>query len=339
MRDILANPGASGLGDSLVVPPAGFTFYSQPIALNSAGTAECTGNGCGPNAAQIAEFISALDTLDVILMNSVNEWATRVINPSDRQAFSNFWSVKGYVAIHWMTATLGVWPPMDSLHGARFRGQPPEQTGTIRRDSVFEHEDSWRFLNRGALSNGLDTSLFDEWLYFTTSGATIRIQPNLKATLNLVEASIANPGSQAPMGDHPISWYKHLPTGGRFFYTALGHRADVWTGARTFRRQVYNAILWAAKYDSLAPVSIAPGVSNPTTSGNSKISVSGNSFLVSTLHDGPHIVEIRGIDGRQMEIRRGVGRADYSFTGLRAGVYVVNVDAAPGRSSRLVTVP
>ena len=46
-------------------------------------------------------------------------------------------------------------------------------------------------------------------------------------------------------GDLPIAWQK--PYGaGRVFYTALGHREDVWQDAR-FRQHVRGALLWALR--------------------------------------------------------------------------------------------
>jgi type 1 glutamine amidotransferase len=341
LAGILANPAGANLGDSLVIPTAGFSFYSMPIALNTAGTAECTGNGCGPNATQIAGFVAAMDTLDVIIMSSVVDWGSRVSNVTQREAFQNFWNTKGYVAIHAITDTYGTWAPLDTIHGARFRGHPAEQNGTIRRDSVFETDTNYRYLNRGVFSNGIDTTFFEEWFYFTTTAATIRSQPHLKPTVKLVEASIANPGSQAPMGDHPHSWYKQLPTGGRFFYTAVGHRSQVWQTVRSFRRQVYNGILWTAKYDSLATVTSirhngkAPGVAQDY----SRLSVTPGALTVTMIPSGSHTVELLSVDGKRIAFQQGEGRdKSYQFTGLRAGVYAVSVGTSAGRSNRLVTV-
>ncbi len=341
VRDMLARPDTAKLGDSLVIPPAGFTFYRTTLAWNSSTMSECAGPGCGPDATQIAEFVSALDTLDVMVMNNVVSWSSRVTSEWQRAQFQNFWRKKGYVAIQNMADMRNdIWEPLDSIHGARLRGWAADQTFTIRRDSVFMAEPAWRQLNKGVFPNGLDTSFFERPIYFTESGITIRARAHVKPTMTLVEASVMNPGVQTPMGDHPYSWYRELPEGGRFFYTALGHRAQVWENTRTFRRQLYNAILWAAGADSTGVVSVRKNDAAPVRfTDAARISFSGPTLAVSILYDEKHTVEVRSLDGRFAALRRGTGRADHRIEGLRPGVYTVSVTAGGQRVARLVTTP
>lgn len=341
MREILARPDTAGLGDSLVIPPAGFTFHSMPVAPDHTDTAECMGSGCGPTQSQIAAFVSAMDTLDVIIMSSVTDWGSRVTDSMHRNAFRNFWRNKGYVAVHGMTDSYATWAPLDSIHGARLRGWPVQQLFTVRRDSVFMLDPAWRQLNRGVFSNGLDTSFFEEPIYFTESGETIRARSHLRPTVNLVESSVLNPGAHLPMGDHPYSWYRQLPEGGRFFYTALGHRWQVWQTTRMFRRQLYNAVLWAAGADSTGVVSVRePADKNLAEfSGVARLSFSGGVLSVSVLRDGAHALEIRNLDGRLVAARRGTGAASHRFEGLKAGMHVLAVETTTGRAATLVTVP
>jgi hypothetical protein len=126
------------------------------------------------------------------------------------------------------------------------------------------------------------------------------------------------------------------------FHTAIGHRANVWQGNRTFRRQIYNAILWAAKYDSISQVvAIHPGRKAPGAAGaDSRLSVSPGSLTVTVIPAGRHSVELIGIDGGRVAGRQGAGgESAHDFKGLRPGVYVVAVATPEGRSRRLVTVP
>src|SRR5690606_20583565 len=102
---------------------------------------ECTGGGCGASQAHIAEFVAALDTTDVMIMSSVVNFGSRVTNAGHRQAIANFWTNKGYVAIHAITDSHGNWDPLDTIHGTQFRGHPAEQNGMVRVDSVFQEED------------------------------------------------------------------------------------------------------------------------------------------------------------------------------------------------------
>lgn len=342
MQSILARPDTAGLGDSLIIPPAGFTFYRTTLAWNSSTGAECTGNGCGPDVNQVAAFVRALDTLDVLIMNNVVSWSSRVTDSSQRAAFQAFWLTKGYVAIQKMAdMRTNIWAPLDSIHGARLRGWPAEQTYTVRRDSAFMTDPAWHYLNKGVFSNGLDTSFFERPIYFTEPGATIRARSHLKPTVNVVPASILYPGSQVPMEDHPYSWYRQLPEGGRFFYTALGHRSQVWQNTRMFRRQLYNAILWAAGADSNGVVSVQGTASKNVSkfSGPARIVNHGGALTVSILHDGAHIVEVLGVDGRRVAVRRGAARSDHSFTNLNSGLHIVTVTTPQGRLSRRIIVP
>lgn len=340
MGQILANPTGAELGDSLVVPSAGFTYYAMPVALNTGETAECSSNGCGPTQAQLDTIVAALDTLDVLVMNSNVNIGSRITNPVHREAFERFWATKGFVSVHATTENLGSWNRLDTIHGARFRGHPVEQNGTIRRDSVFANEPHWRYLNRGLFSNGTDTTFLEEWFYFHESGAAIRAVPHLKPTVVLNEASVANPGSQTPMGDHPMSWYRALPTGGRTFYTALGHRSQAWQTTRTFRRQLYNAILWTARYDSPAlPVAVERGHARPfahalrVTSRQGKISVEVN-------ETEPHTVELSTTTGQRIALRRGGATppTTHEFSTPKTGVYIVTVNTIRGRSVRLAAI-
>jgi hypothetical protein len=151
-------------------------------------------------------------------------------------------------------------------------------------------------------------------------------------------------GARAMGTDHPMSWYRKLPTGGRFFYTAVGHRANIWQGGaqpRFLRRQLYNAILWTAKYDSVANVvSVqAPRGSSMKSSGFSRLAVSPSALTVTLIPGGSHSVELMTVDGKRVAFQQGEGSEKaYNFTGLRAGVYAVSVATAQGRSSRLVTI-
>lgn len=341
MAGILSNPGGSSLGDSLVIPPAGFTFRTMETELNTAGN-ECSGNGCGPSQASIASFVSYLtDSADVMILSCVVNFGSRVTNTAHREAIANFWNTKGYVAIHAISDSKGTWAPLDTVHGTQFNNHPREQTGTLRIDSVFQDDPSWQYLNRGMFSNGLDSNFIEEWFFYTNSGIQIRARSGLKPTTKLVEASMS-PGNLA-MGDHPHSWFRELPTGGRMFYTGLGHRPNVWQGTRTFRRQIYNAILWSAKYDSLSEVSsVNPGRNKAPGEASlySRLAVTPGALTVTTIQPGSHKVELVGMDGRRVAMQQGSGSEKaYNFTGLRSGVYAVTVSAPAGRSNRLVTIP
>jgi type 1 glutamine amidotransferase len=330
---ILANPDAENIGPNLVVPPGGVQ-YTPFGRVTGAGT---------PGTEEKASFLAALDTLDVVVFISNTAFETIFPDSTERARLADFWRRKGVVSIHTTTDSRGQWPLWDSLHGTRFRNHPStDRTGTLRLDTAARADASWRFLNR-SLS---DTAFQDEWMYFTATGESIRSTPGLKVTVNLDEATISGTNLPAPMGDHPMSWYRDFPEGGRFFYTAMGHRPNVWTSAtnqpRFVRRQVYNAILWAAGVDSTGAVSVR----NPqvTRAGRgftdaARLSLSGGTLTVSLLRDGAHTVEILGLDGRRVASRRGAGRGGYAFENLRPGaVYAVTVTAGGQRFTRMAVI-
>jgi type 1 glutamine amidotransferase len=47
-----------------------------------------------------------------------------------------------------------------------------------------------------------------------------------------------------PGGDYPQAWYRTYGKG-RSFYTALGHRDDIWSNDPVFRAHVLGGIRWA----------------------------------------------------------------------------------------------
>lgn len=343
MAAMLSNPAGAGLGDSLVVPTAGFTFRTMQTTFNAGTTTECSNNGCGPDAASIASFVSYLqDSADVMILSCVVNFGSRVTIQTQRDVIANFWTTKGYVGIHAISDSKGTWSPLDTIHGTQFNNHPNEQSARIRVDSVFAADPSWQYLNKGMFSNGADTSFTEEWFFYTNSGAQIRARSNLKPTVKLIEAGMQNISSLAMGENHPHSWFRELPTGGRVFYTGMGHRANVWQGTRAFRRQIYNAILWTAKYDSLSKTSAiwdagrkAPGNANLY----SRFAVNNGTLTVTAIQPGSHKVELREMSGRRVASQQGAGaEKDYTFSGLRAGVYSVSVIGTTGVSNRLVTI-
>jgi len=339
---LLAAPASANLGDSLVIPNMGFVFYNMPVATN-AGVPCSGGTGCGPTLAQVDTIVASLDTLDVLIMNSNVGIGQLVSSSVHRQAFETFWATKGLVSVHFTTDSKGLWPKLDTVNGTQFNNHPAEQVATLRVDSVFKNDAGWRYLNQGVFSNGSDTAFIEEWMFYTNSGADIRARSNLKPTTKVVEAGMSF-GSLTPMGDHPHSWFRTWPTGGRTFYTGLGHRANVWQSTRTFRRQLYNAILWTAKYDSahIVPIILNP---NRRAAGQANLyarfTAAPGTMTVTALAAGVHTVELLDLNGRRAaQPQTGTGlNADYTFTGLRSGVYAVVITTSAGRATGLVTVP
>lgn len=339
---ILAKPDSSSIniGDSLIIPDAGFTFTQYGLTGTATGT---------PSAAQTNAFIAALDTLDVAIISAMVDMGNVISSTTNRNAMLNFIQNKGYIAIHASTDSYGTWPALDSVHAARFQNHPSsDRNGKLRLDTIGgggPAKPEWAFLNRGLA----DTTFVEEWFSFTQNANVIRSFPNLQTTVNIDEASYANGlGGARQMGaDHPMSWYRKIPNGnggnGRFFYTAVGHRAQNFQGGnnpRFLRRQLYNAILWVAGYDTAGTViSIKSGKTPGSVANYSTITVSPSSLTVTMIPEGSHTVELLTVNGQRVAIQQGNGRdKSYSFPGLRPGVYALAVSTTQGRASRLVTI-
>jgi type 1 glutamine amidotransferase len=103
----------------------------------------------------------------------------------------------------------------------------------------------------------------------------------------------------------PMSWYRHLPGGGRSFYTALGHASSNYTSDQYFISHVRDAVLWAAK------VSIGGAIVTPDSQSvrTATVSLSGHDSMAVTT----------GIDG------------SYAFDIIKGGSYTV----APSKSNDL----
>jgi type 1 glutamine amidotransferase len=338
LASILANPVGAGinLGNNPVVPDSGFTFTQFGL------TGEATGT---PSLAQTNAFIAALDTLDVAIISAMVNIGNVINSTAQRNAMINFWQTKGYIAVHASTDSKGTWPALDSVQAARFQNHPrSDRNGTLRLDTIGgggPAKPEWAFLNRGLA----DTTFVEEWFSFTQNANVIRSFPNLQTTVNIDEASYVGglDGARQMGSDHPMSWYRKIGTTGRFFYTAVGHRAQNIQGGnnpRFLRRQLYNAILWAAGYDTVAATSIKSGRAPGSAANFSTITVSPSALTVTMVPEGDHTVELLALDGRRVAIRQGSGHdKSYSFPGLRPGIYALAVSNAQGRTSRLVTVP
>jgi hypothetical protein len=335
IASILANPDSAGLGAGLFRDSSGFTFSRYGIAIN--GTMQT------PSAAQTAAFISALDSLDVVIVSNFVDIGGSIVDTAQRARFARFIRTQGLVSLHQSTDSYGRWPVWDSLHGTRFQNHPQsDRNGTLHFDSAAMTDSAWRFLNRGLPDT---TRFLEEWLSFTTNGDVIRAVPGLKVTVKLDEAGLAGgTGGMRAMGDHPYSWYREFPEGGRIFYTGVGHRATLYTGTNTnyLQRQLYNAIMWAAGYneDGSRTVGMRTSALTEKFPGVARISNHGGTFTVSILQDGPNTVEVRTLAGRLVASRHGTGRSEHRFADLPSNsMLVVTVKMNAGRAAKLVPAP
>lgn len=326
---MLANPAGAGLQNP-PIPARGFsvTFYGADTS--------CAQAGCAATADQRAAFVAALDTLDVVVFPSNIDFSIGFPNGSERERLRSFWRTRGLLSLHQSNDAYAPWSGWDSLHGARYRGHPEtERHATLRVE---------RGEGRGLLNSGLpDSARFsDEWLFFQTSGPVIRSQPFLQVHVTLDENSMEGGlGEQTAMGDHPLVWSRQWPEGGRTVYSALGHKTSTFDSVYFFRRQLYNAILWASK-DTTGNGSV--GIKPTRDAGapsRGRAKASGSRALEVTFpDDGNHSVGVYTLEGRQVGTRKGSGPSRYVFPGLeRNAVYIVVLADLSGKSTKRIPLP
>jgi uncharacterized protein len=150
----------------------------------------------------------------------------QVLDPAGRDALTGFMAAGGaWLGIHAASTTEYDWPWFGDLTGARFDQHPPVQDAAITvedRDHPATRHLGTRWTRR------------DEWYAFTGNP-----RPRVRVLLTVDETSYAG----GTMGaDHPVAWC-HSNTGGRSFYTALGHTEESFAEP-AFRRHLDGALSW-----------------------------------------------------------------------------------------------
>lgn len=265
-----------------------------------------------------------LSGYDVLVLN--NNTGIGGLTTAQRAAVTGFGQAKGIVAFHSSADFKGgaSWPEMVTFIGGSLDGHSA-QMAKLRREQP-EHP-----INAGLAA---EASMNDEWYGYATNPRNVT---GTVVLTNVDESSM--PGltdADGKMGDHPISWCRVNATGGRMFYTAMGHRDSIMQKNAFARRQLYNAILWAGKATGPSAISTAP---SPDETGIGAGAERGT-LRVSFPEDGEHSFTVGTMDGRRLETRRGTKARSYSLPGLRPGaVYVVTGRSNAGGFSKLVSIP
>ena len=163
----------------------------------------------------------ALQNVDAVVFGST----TGELPLPDRDAFLQWIKAgHGFVGVHAATDTFHQWPAYLDMIGAEFKTHG-KQVWVI--DNVEDkHHPATASLGSGRL-------VFDEIYEFKNFD---------HATFHALVSMDKHPQTGVA-GYYPVSWCKNYGTG-RVFYTALGHRPDVWALA-WYKQHVQNGILWA----------------------------------------------------------------------------------------------
>ncbi|MEU3701754.1 ThuA domain-containing protein [Streptomyces anulatus] len=134
----------------------------------------------------------------------------------------------GFMGVHSAACTEYDWPYYGELLGARFRGHPAFQPGTVLVENR-NHPATAHLPARWEWS--------DEWYDFRTGPR----RPGVRVLATVDETGYAGGGMGA---DHPLVWCRDSGAG-RSFYTALGHADEAYSDP-AFRRHLLGGLCWAA---------------------------------------------------------------------------------------------
>lgn len=152
-----------------------------------------------------------------------------VLDPEQRAAFERFVGRgNGFVGVHSAADTEYGWDWYGQLLGARFKTHPAVQQATVNVEDP-NHPSTARLPRPWVRT--------DEWYEF-------RINPraSVHVLLTVDESTYKGGGMGA---DHPIAWC-HEFSGGRSWYTALGHSNESYTSDEAFATHLLGGINWAS---------------------------------------------------------------------------------------------
>ncbi len=190
-----------------------------------------------------AEFESArLARYDAVLFCTTGELP---LSAEQRAAFLDFVARgKGFVGVHCATDTFYQWPEYGALVGAYFDGHPWHEKVRVRVEDRTH-----------PATRLLDASfdIVDEIYQFRAPYDRSRLHVLMSLDPDAVD--LAKPGVNRKDRDFALSW-THAQGAGRVFYTALGHRPEVWSDPR-FLAHLRGGIQWAMRIDR-DPPALAP---------------------------------------------------------------------------------
>jgi uncharacterized protein len=171
-----------------------------------------------------------LKNLDVIVFYTTGELP---LSDGQKKAFLDFIkSGKGFVGIHSATDTFYKWPEYGEMIGGYFDGHPWNQNDTVTinnldpKNPITGHwEESFTL-----------TEEIYQYKEFNKDKVTVTM------SLDKSKTDMTKKGVKA--SEFPLTWYRNYGKG-RVFYTALGHRPEVWRDQR-FQKMIVNALKWTS---------------------------------------------------------------------------------------------
>ena len=140
---------------------------------------------------------------------------------------------KGFVGIHSATDTFYKWPEYGEMIGGYFDKHPWHQEVTIKVEDP-KHPATRHF--------GSSLNLTDEIYQFKDFS---RARVNVLLSLDTGSVDLNRAEVHRTDKDFALAWWRNYGRG-RVFYTALGHRAEVWQDAR-YQQHLLGALRWVMK--------------------------------------------------------------------------------------------
>ncbi|MBM4107594.1 MAG: ThuA domain-containing protein [Phycisphaerae bacterium] len=173
-----------------------------------------------------------LGTIDVLMLYTTGRL------PLDTAVLARWVEGGGaVVGVHSATDTLSDDGAYVRLIGGVFDGHPWNEEVTLRIDDA-RHAAMLPFTREAMETVPLTFRFADEIYQFKS------LAPDRRVVMSL---SPGNPKMEEGR-EYPLAWTRE-PGKGRVFYTALGHRPEVWRDAR-FVEHVLNGIRWAARAEA-----------------------------------------------------------------------------------------
>ena len=199
------------------------------------------------SAAYLAQF-------DGVLMSTIGELP---LNDEQRWALIDFVKGgKGFVGVHQVAVTLYTFPPFGELVGG-YVGPNLSNQAQDPRPAVMRVEDRTHPATRMIPDSW---SLRDEIYSFVPAGVIgptnhptpvgfSRDRVHVLLSLDTQQTDMTNrPEPFTVGGDYPQAWWQEFGSG-RAFYTALGHRSELWTSNQVFRAHITGGIRWALRLE------------------------------------------------------------------------------------------
>jgi hypothetical protein len=186
--------------------------------------------------------VTATDDLSLITTEGLKPFAAMVfyttgelpINDEQKAALISFIkSGKGFIGIHSATDTFYKWAEYGEMIGGYFDQHPWHQEVTVKVED----------LKHPATSHlGESFKITDEIYQFKNWD---RSKVHVLLSLDASSVDLTKPAVHRTDKDFALAWTRQHGRG-RVFYTALGHRAEVWRDER-FQRLLIGAMRWATR--------------------------------------------------------------------------------------------